>query len=65
MPSPKNIADKFHMTDALSAMEDKKNESDNENELISFVDRTFAKQAPDHISKHRDASSSAMTNSIN
>ena len=63
MPSPKNIADKLHKGDALSAMEDKQNESDDENELISSVDRTLAQQAPDHTSKHKDASSSAMTNS--
>ena len=65
VPSPKNITDKLHMGDALSAMEDKQNESDDENELISSVDRTLAQQAPDHTSKHKDASSSAMTNSIN
>ena len=53
MPPPKNIADKHHMGDALSAMEDKQNESDDENELISSVDRTLAQQAPDHISTHK------------
>ena len=66
VPSPKDVAEKLHLADVLVLMADKEHQSDEENTLISAIDKTLCfhqpaeqdfseDQSPDQVVFGRDA----------